>query len=421
MSWGYPLLDDEHLGSDFERIQQGERTLYIRRDLVNSRLGRSLSAGKNLHELYELKTIPSAEHARVCKFRVSIDGREREVYLKEYLSSGAFHFIKRLLRGSRARQTLETELMLSRNGFDAPAAIAVLEYRTGLFHGKSMLLTFSIEGAQSVRQFIKEYREGMGNEWPGKKREMIRAFGGTVGKMHAKGIHHGDLQLGNILLRREQDSVRFYFLDNERTRKFGRLPFGLRVKNLVQMNIIPREVLSNTSRMRFFREYCKEAGINRDDGKLLIAAVVKKTGRRRNKRSRIGRDLTEAARTKEGRLVIETSGYKAVFDRDFCDAADLAGFIEKLEWFIRRGEVVKESNGCVETRLKWQGKDIVIRQYYPKGVIHSLRCTIGKSDAEKKWLNGRRDETTPNALGYIERKKWGLVWKSYFVTEYAER
>jgi hypothetical protein len=72
--------------------------------------------------------------------------------------------------------------------------------------------------------------------------------------MHAKGIFHGDLRLGNVLVVREGQKWRFFFIDNERTKKFYLLPNRLRLKNLVQINMF-RSGITNTDRMRFFKAY----------------------------------------------------------------------------------------------------------------------------------------------------------------------
>jgi predicted unusual protein kinase regulating ubiquinone biosynthesis (AarF/ABC1/UbiB family) len=75
--------------------------------------------------------------------------------------------------------------------------------------------------------------------------------------MHAAGIFHGDLRLGNVLVQKNEGQWRFFFIDNERTKKFYRLPSRLRLKNLVQINMF-RYDIGNTDRLRFFKAYLKE-------------------------------------------------------------------------------------------------------------------------------------------------------------------
>jgi len=63
--------------------------------------------------------------------------------------------------------------------------------------------------------------------------------------MHAGGIFHGDLSIGNVLVVREEQKWRFFFIGNERTKKFYRLHARLRLKNLVQINMF-RYGINNT-------------------------------------------------------------------------------------------------------------------------------------------------------------------------------
>jgi tRNA A-37 threonylcarbamoyl transferase component Bud32 len=97
--------------------------------------------------------------------------------------------------------------------------------------------------------------------------------------MHAAGIFHGDLRLGNVLVQKNEGQWRFFFIDNERTKKFYHLPDSLRLKNLVQVNMF-REGISRTDRLRFFKAYLKEnPSIVRKRNKW-AKKIVTKTNRR---------------------------------------------------------------------------------------------------------------------------------------------
>ena len=147
-------------------------------------------------------------------------------------------------------------------------------------------MTFAAEDTKSFFQSLCEFREHLTQEQLGSWRELIRAFGRTIGRMHACNIFHGDLRLNNVLLRQDGGNCRFFFLDNERTKKFNKLPFRSRVKNLVQINTVPFGIFSRTDRMRFFREYCAQTGISKKDEKTMAATILRKTHRRLAKRSR---------------------------------------------------------------------------------------------------------------------------------------
>ncbi|MFH1369908.1 MAG: lipopolysaccharide kinase InaA family protein [Planctomycetota bacterium] len=364
--------------------------------------------------------VPSSEFARVYRFYINVDGVEREVYLKQFLSRSSLEFIKSVFRGSRARRAFKAELMLARNNFDVPETLAIGEYRSRFFHTKSFSATFGIEDSKPVYRFICETTQ----EQLAIRREAIQAFGRIVGRMHAKNIFHGDLRLNNVLVRREGGNYRFFFLDNERTKKFSNLPFKRRVKNLVQVNMVPPDILGRTDRMRFFREYCAETGTGREEGKTLIAATIKKTRQRLDERNRTRKELKKTLRTKAGHLWIEAGNYQAMFGKSFNRETEAQDFIENLERLIKTGRILKEDGNCIVSQIRWNDREMAVKQYVPKGLIHSLRQTIGKSHAKLDWLNGHRPKMPNTAankpLAYIERKRSGLVWKTYFVTEYNE-
>lgn len=240
-----------------------------------------MDSEKELGKRYQLTTIQSSKFARVYKLTVRFDDVDKGVYFKQYLYRSVWDFIKHFVRDSRAERAFKAAEMLVENGFDAPAIIVMGKFRYGLYHTTNFLVTLEIEDAKQIYQFIFDSKlETRG------RRELIRAFGRTVGRMHAKGIFHGDLRLGNILARYEKNRWRFFFLDNERTRKFYRLPGRLRLKNLVQVNMFPPAAISNTDRMRFFREYWAQNEKAKTKKAALIKKILKKARRRLDKKEK---------------------------------------------------------------------------------------------------------------------------------------
>jgi hypothetical protein len=268
------------LNSCFDKIRGGNCTLYIHRDFRNAAFEQVLLAGgKKLGQHYQLTTIPASKFARVYKFSVRFGGTDREVYFKQYLCRSVWDFIKDLVRANRAERTFKATEMLTENGFDAPVIIAMAKSGCRLCRTTNLMVTLEIENAKQIYQLISD-----GKLETADKRELIRTFGRTVGRMHAMGIFHGDLRLGNILARHEKDRWSFFILDNERTKKFYRLPDWLRRKNLVQVNMLPPATISNTDRMRFFTEYWAQNEIAETKKTALIKKVLEKTRLRLDKK-----------------------------------------------------------------------------------------------------------------------------------------
>ena len=295
------------MAKGFDKIRQGECTLHINRNFRNNNLEQALLAGeKELQQCYRLTAIRSSKFTRVYKFTAKFNdanpvrnskedkrvgqkakisnGANRGVYFKQYLSRSVWDFIKHLFRTSRVRRAFNATMMLAENGFDAPSVIAIGEYKFNLLHTKDFLVTLGVENAKRVYQCLFDRLENLTKEQLRSKRKLIRAFGQIVGKAHARGIFHGDLRLGNVLARQENGGWQFFFLDNERTRRFHGLPFRLRLKNLVQVNMFPPAYISNTDRLRFFREYWTENEKGKSEEIALIKKILKKTNRRLSKK-----------------------------------------------------------------------------------------------------------------------------------------
>lgn len=254
------------------------------KDFRNDNLEQALSAGeKKLKEHYQLSPVRSSPFARVDKFSVSFNGFEKNVYLKRYLYRSTWDFIKHMVRASQAKRAFKATLMLERNGLKAPVVVAMGEYKSTFLDRGNFLVTLEVEDAKHIHQFIPESSENLTTEQLRSKRELIRAFGRTVGRMHAAGIVHGDLKVVNVLARKEESGWRFFFIDNARTRKFYRLPAWLRLKNLVQMNMHRSPPLTNSDRMRFFKAYAQENPLVARKRNKWIKKTVAKTNRRINK------------------------------------------------------------------------------------------------------------------------------------------
>jgi len=288
----------------FDKIRRGNHTLYIHRNFRNGTLEQALlDSEKELGERYRLVRVRSSKFSRVYKLTIRFDDVDKGVYFKQYLCRSIWDFIKDFVRASRAKRAFKATEMLGENGFEAPAIIAIGEFRYGLCHTTNFLVTLEIENAEHVYQIISKSQENLTTEQlrgdailqkkhemeTRGKRQLIQALGRTIGRMHAKGIFHGDLRLGNILASQDENRWRFFFLDNERTRKFYRLPARLQLKNLVQVNMFPPATMSNTDRMRFFREYWVENEETRSKKVALIEKVLKKTRRRLDKKEKFKR------------------------------------------------------------------------------------------------------------------------------------
>lgn len=226
--------------------------------------------------------VRSSRFCRVTNSVVSFHGFCHKLYLKEYLYRSVWDVIKHFFRPSRAERAFTAALMLEENGLCSPEIVAAGRFSVLTFCKRTFLLTKEVGRSHPVYSYFSDIWSVSASQTSVEKRNFIKQLAATVGKMHACGIFHGDLRAGNILARDSGDKWRFYLLDNERTKKFKCLPDRLRVKNLVQLNML-QEGVNQTDRIRFFKAYMEQQDFI-DDGRLLLKAVLAKTAKRRQNR-----------------------------------------------------------------------------------------------------------------------------------------
>lgn len=247
------------LADDFDKMRMDNWIIRIRKNFPKDDIKNLISVNDSSAEGQgQFIKVPSSDYTRVFRCNISFNGISHTLYLKQYLCRSTLDFAKHLFRPSRAKRAFNASLMLQKNGFDAPIVIGLFERRLGPFYTDNFLLTMEVEKAKSVPQLLTDICQNSGRNTFVCKHTLIKAFAKTIGQMHAKGIFHGDLRLGNVLVIKEGQKWRFFFIDNERTKKFCRLPVRLRLKNLVQINMLRSDTITNTDRLRFYKAYLKE-------------------------------------------------------------------------------------------------------------------------------------------------------------------
>ena len=219
--------------------------------------------------------VSSSRFSRVYRCRIGFLGMVHNLYLKQYLHRSTWDILKHLFRPSRAQRAFKASLMLAENDLLSPEVIAVGELKYGPLCARTFLITRELANAHSASVLLEDLARR-----PDKiraKRDLIAAFGETVGRMHAAGIFHGDLRPGNVFGEDTSQGRRFFLLDNERTRRFRRLPHRLIVKNLVQIGMLGRPSLTTTDRMRFLKSYLARNTRLAADYRKLAAEVFAKT------------------------------------------------------------------------------------------------------------------------------------------------
>lgn len=236
-----------------------------------------------------------------------------------------------------------------------------------------------------------------------------------LAKQNSKGVFQKDLHLGNFLV--SEGTV--YALDPARMKFFH--PHLCRAKSICQLALLSCYLPDDDELFdKLCREYFDARNWRFDDTQK--ALVLKSRNRRRKKQIRQG--LKKCMRTSKRIVKSEGRSYSAVFDRNFFESVNPIDFVNKIDSLMDAGRILKKGNTSYVSSTSFNGKDVVVKRYNYKGLLHSLRHTIKGSRARRNWLYGHRltmlGIPTPKPLAFIEKKKGVLVWQSYIVTEYIE-
>lgn len=185
---------------------------------------------------------------------LSLPGRPVEGYLKVFHRAAGAAAVKDTFRASKAVRAWRQGIALSRAGFAVPLTIAAGEQRRCGVLRRAFLFTEKIAGEPApvfLRRWIGENSESLAV-----KRAGLNRLANLLSQFHRLGFVHGDLVASNIFVADQPGAPIFYFMDNDRTRRY---PAWLRQRlwkrNLIQLNRMPLPGITLQDRMRFFHAY----------------------------------------------------------------------------------------------------------------------------------------------------------------------
>lgn len=233
---------------------------------------------------------------------------------------------------------------------------------------------------------------------------------------HSKGVLQKDLQLGNFLLRKEKlftiDTAQMCFLSREVSKRLA----ILQLASLA--SIIPAE------NVKAIESLCEQYAAARSwrFATADMAMFWKKLAMHR--KHGIKKSLKKCLRTSKRYIKTLKSDQHAVLRRDFFEKVDFTGFLQNIDKLMQDGRILKDGNTCFVSRISLAGRDVVIKRYNCKGIVHSVRHTLKRSRARRNWLHAHRlkmlNIPTAKPLAFIEKRRLLIIYKSYYVTEYIE-
>ncbi|HEX41420.1 MAG TPA: hypothetical protein ENN81_05095, partial [Phycisphaerales bacterium] len=248
---------------------------------------------------------------------------------------------------------------------------------------------------------------------PLRRVELLVRLCTTLAGHHEKGVLQEDLHLGNFLLAND----RVVALDPGRMRlSSGPVPRAASLSNLALLACSLFATGSDDFR-QLLDVYCRARGWKTSPE--MSAAFLRQVDRQR--RRQIQRSLRKCMRTNRRHRRVQGPGWQGMFDRGFIEDADAGELVKSMDRLMEAGEVLKSGHTCYVSRVKWNGRDVVVKRFNHRGAFHSLRQGLKGSRARRAWGNGHRLAMlgihTPKPLAYVERYAWGLLYDCYLITE----
>jgi serine/threonine protein kinase len=234
--------------AEYYKYRDGQWKLWVLREKWSAELWQSI---------LELITEQSlSKHPQTLELSWPGDGNAARFYLKVFHGDFGLRALKDIFRSSRAVRSMHQAAALREFNFNAPFTLAAGEKREHGLLRKAFVLTLGVNG-QSLPVLLKEHCSGVTQLTLLDKRDGLKQLATEVRRLHELGFVHGDLLPTNILVSRTEGKAnRFFFMDNDRTRRYPKwMPQLLWRRNLVQLNRLPLPGITLQDRMRFLSHY----------------------------------------------------------------------------------------------------------------------------------------------------------------------
>ena len=226
--------------------------------------------------------VRSSQFATVMQFENPLTGEA--FYYKEFHNRGIKDLLKNLVGLTRSKRAFTAGHQLLKFGFPTPEPVLHGVVRIFFFIRKNFMITRAVSGDRTYEYFKHRYNLPLPPELLEEKRALIYKAGHEIGRLHRAGIFHGDLRVGNLIIEGYGPASKIYFVDNERTMRYGILSADKRLKNLVQLNMVGLPHISNTDRLRFMNAYLKENPELEPTAGEMIRKIIGKTKKRLQKK-----------------------------------------------------------------------------------------------------------------------------------------
>ncbi len=176
----------------------------------------------------------------------AVETPDGALVLKRFRDDSPLRLAVALALGSSAHRVWQASRLLAAAGFDVPAPVAALERRRFGLPLRSCSIARFVAGP--ALDELWRARRGAA------RRALTIGFADYLRRLHAAGLYPQDLRAANVLVPRENPPL-FVLVDLDRVRRYRRLSWRRRRKNVVQVHRSVGRGAPRRESVRFLRRY----------------------------------------------------------------------------------------------------------------------------------------------------------------------
>lgn len=237
---------------------------------------RNTSAGEafsSFDKVFALSGKPVSRDKVSIVFCVCVDGQR--YYVKQYHATRG---IRSWLGLSRIRLEARNQLWFSRIGLPAAQVVAYGEEHILSRTIRGGLITASIDDTRDLA-WVAEHRPELfrNRAWVN---PVISQVADITRTLHQHRFCHNDLKWRNLLVTQKLENPQVYLIDCPVGQRFFGPFFSSRIiKDLACLDKVGRRALSQSQRLRFFKEYRQSDSLSADDREMIKKILVYFKGR----------------------------------------------------------------------------------------------------------------------------------------------
>jgi tRNA A-37 threonylcarbamoyl transferase component Bud32 len=342
-------------------------------------------------------------------------------FIKKFRIKNWKECLKYLLLPSRAMKEWNISLALREKGMEIPKPVGALEKTRWGFLEESLYISEAIEDTQPLIDFFAERFSERSPKGNGGKGKLIATLAKTVRRLHESGLFQTDLHAGNFLIDKSGGGT-LHLIDLHRARIRKSLSRRQRIWNIAQLFYSLNSVLDQRDKGIFLEAYGEggEVFSSLQTPSMVIERVVDGI-RRRHQRSRAKRCLRESTLFTSDRW----KAYRLYRSRDVLKET-LVEMIDAHRETVKTqpSRLLKNSPKTVVSVVEVGNKSglrACVKHYRYPTAWGKIKDCFRYSRGKISWVAAnellRRGISQLKPLAYIEKRRFGLLKESFFITE----